>query len=259
MVSSIKSSTAELAEDATSYEEGDNSILNARIVDDNETVENQNKNVTAFSSTYAQSTAEQKPETLPSTANRIGESESNYGKDLSKENDWSDPLPSFLSSKPEASTLKVEKRIDLEEPSQEVVNDQKDTPENEIKPSKPPSDKGRTVSGTFARSSLNAVKKETTVKKNWSDPLPPFLSSISKASTLRDERQVDLEEPSPQVSDDEKAGGESDEEKPPPLAGANVMNIILVAAECAPWSKTGTIFCAHIIGWKVIYWEHVLV
>ncbi|XP_058768406.1 granule-bound starch synthase 2, chloroplastic/amyloplastic-like isoform X2 [Vicia villosa] len=28
-------------------------------------------------------------------------------------------------------------------------------------------------------------------------------------------------------------------EKPPPLAGTNVMNIILVAAECAPWSKTG--------------------
>ena len=31
----------------------------------------------------------------------------------------------------------------------------------------------------------------------------------------------------------------------PPLAGDNVMNIILVAAECAPWSKTGSgIFCA---------------
>ncbi|CAA0828415.1 Starch synthase 2- chloroplastic/amyloplastic [Striga hermonthica] len=27
--------------------------------------------------------------------------------------------------------------------------------------------------------------------------------------------------------------------KPPPLAGANVMNVILVAAECAPWFKTG--------------------
>ncbi|KAJ6371332.1 hypothetical protein OIU77_001772 [Salix suchowensis] len=26
---------------------------------------------------------------------------------------------------------------------------------------------------------------------------------------------------------------------PPPLAGANVMNVIVVAAECAPWSKTG--------------------
>lgn len=29
-----------------------------------------------------------------------------------------------------------------------------------------------------------------------------------------------------------------DEEKPPPLAGPNVMNVILVAAECAPFSKT---------------------
>ncbi|KAL0691671.1 hypothetical protein Bca4012_091350 [Brassica carinata] len=29
-----------------------------------------------------------------------------------------------------------------------------------------------------------------------------------------------------------------DEEQPPPLAGANVMNVILVAAECAPFSKT---------------------
>lgn len=28
-------------------------------------------------------------------------------------------------------------------------------------------------------------------------------------------------------------------EKPPPLAGPNVMNVICVAAECAPWSKTG--------------------
>lgn len=27
--------------------------------------------------------------------------------------------------------------------------------------------------------------------------------------------------------------------EPPPLAGANVMNVIVVAAECAPWSKTG--------------------
>ncbi|GFQ02147.1 granule-bound starch synthase 2 chloroplastic/amyloplastic [Phtheirospermum japonicum] len=27
--------------------------------------------------------------------------------------------------------------------------------------------------------------------------------------------------------------------KPPPLAGPNVMNIILVSAECTPWSKTG--------------------
>lgn len=29
------------------------------------------------------------------------------------------------------------------------------------------------------------------------------------------------------------------ESKSPPLAGDNVMNVIMVAAECAPWSKTG--------------------
>ncbi|CAM8987619.1 unnamed protein product [Rhodiola kirilowii] len=29
------------------------------------------------------------------------------------------------------------------------------------------------------------------------------------------------------------------EDERPPLAGSNVMNVILVAAECAPWSKTG--------------------
>lgn len=29
------------------------------------------------------------------------------------------------------------------------------------------------------------------------------------------------------------------EAKPKPLAGTNVMNVILAAAECAPWSKTG--------------------
>ena len=29
-----------------------------------------------------------------------------------------------------------------------------------------------------------------------------------------------------------------------PLAGENVMNVVLVGAECAPWSKTGKL-CAH--------------
>ncbi|KAG2384029.1 hypothetical protein LR48_Vigan10g254300 [Vigna angularis] len=32
---------------------------------------------------------------------------------------------------------------------------------------------------------------------------------------------------------------ESEGEKPPPLAGDNVMNVILAAVECAPWSKAG--------------------
>lgn len=31
----------------------------------------------------------------------------------------------------------------------------------------------------------------------------------------------------------------SEADKPPPLAGPNVMNVVMVGAECAPWSKTG--------------------
>jgi starch synthase len=45
-------------------------------------------------------------------------------------------------------------------------------------------------------------------------------------------------QPAPQQPET-NAAAPSAAEKPPPLAGPNVMNVILVAAECAPWSKTG--------------------
>ncbi|CAI0388469.1 unnamed protein product [Linum tenue] len=41
------------------------------------------------------------------------------------------------------------------------------------------------------------------------------------------------------VSNDVEGVSNVEDSKPPPLAGANVMNVILVSAECAPWSKTG--------------------
>ncbi|KAI7735921.1 hypothetical protein M8C21_031187 [Ambrosia artemisiifolia] len=49
-----------------------------------------------------------------------------------------------------------------------------------------------------------------------------------------------LEDTSETILDeaDEPASDDGDAESPP-LAGPNVMNVILVAAECAPWSKTG--------------------
>jgi hypothetical protein len=43
------------------------------------------------------------------------------------------------------------------------------------------------------------------------------------------------EEPEPQPDD----GAEAAPPGEPPLAGENVMNIVMVGAECAPWSKTG--------------------
>ncbi|KAL2523092.1 Starch synthase 2 [Forsythia ovata] len=58
------------------------------------------------------------------------------------------------------------------------------------------------------------------------------------ASSLKYEKNKDAQELS--LEENVKVQDPAGEDvKPPPLAGPNVMNIILVAAECAPWSKTG--------------------
>lgn len=70
-------------------------------------------------------------------------------------------------------------------------------------------------------------------KQVYHHELPPFLSS-SPSSTLQYEnykKDSYAEEPRHEAKDEYV--------KTAPLAGANVMNVILVAAECAPWSKTG--------------------
>lgn len=73
---------------------------------------------------------------------------------------------------------------------------------------------------------------------DWSEPLPAFLKK-AETSILEDEKHIDLKESSLQVDENEENDTVSEDVKPPPLAGPNVMNVILVAAECAPWSKTG--------------------
>ncbi|XWS40885.1 hypothetical protein CRYUN_Cryun17cG0034500 [Craigia yunnanensis] len=69
-----------------------------------------------------------------------------------------------------------------------------------------------------------------------SDMLPSYLSSSSDTAQLTAEENENLTKAEEVGEVDDPA---IEGEKPPPLAGANVMNIILVAAECAPWSKTG--------------------
>ncbi|CAH9067808.1 unnamed protein product [Cuscuta europaea] len=61
-------------------------------------------------------------------------------------------------------------------------------------------------------------------------------SSKSSASSIENEKR---EHSASSSKDDETGDPISVDFKPPPLAGANVMNVILVSAECAPWSKTG--------------------
>lgn len=75
--------------------------------------------------------------------------------------------------------------------------------------------------------------------------LPPFLSQISQPSDGKDENFDDLAE-----GEKQEAAIEEKHHISPPSVWENVMNVILVAAECAPWSKTGiygSIFalCSH--------------
>lgn len=83
--------------------------------------------------------------------------------------------------------------------------------------------------------------KETNSEKVRSDGLPSFLSSPSESSSIIDEKHEIVNKTSLAVVDGEANDPAIEEVKPPPLAGANVMNVILVAAECAPWSKTGIV------------------
>lgn len=76
----------------------------------------------------------------------------------------------------------------------------------------------------------------------WSDPLPSYLTSTPETSSIKTEEYMETkEEKTPEEASSETNEPGKDEAKPPPLAGANVMNVILVAAECAPFSKTGII------------------
>lgn len=70
--------------------------------------------------------------------------------------------------------------------------------------------------------------------------VPSLIPQKSKRYSLIEEDLAELEEEIVEdVSDVPDTAPEEEDVKPPPLAGANVMNVILVAAECAPWSKTG--------------------
>ncbi|KAJ9147615.1 hypothetical protein P3X46_029753 [Hevea brasiliensis] len=97
------------------------------------------------------------------------------------------------------------------------------------------------VSPTTASFVKNSTKllKEMNSEKVWSDEMPSFLSSTSEISTINDENNGGSNESTSPKVDNVESDSMTEDTKPPPLAGANVMNVILVAAECAPWSKTG--------------------
>ena len=67
-------------------------------------------------------------------------------------------------------------------------------------------------------------------------------SSTNKSSSIKDREEKKLGESYFKELSELVNDAAVEDDKPPPLAGQNVMNVILVAAECAPWCKTGLYF-----------------
>lgn len=220
LISSIKGSTADSGEDVGPYEQGEASSLETDLTDDANAIRDRNGSVP--SSLSRQSTSEKEPE------NRNG-----HSKDLPQAEpprQWNDVI-STTSSSAASIESKQEK-----EPSKKTAPSQVD-PRRQLKNttfSKSPAPI-RAPSGAERKSANDLPKKKEPqeVKSTKSDSLPTFLTSASEVSTRKDEKKID--------SNDQNLAVDlkGEEAKPPPLAGANVMNIIIVAAECAPWSKTG--------------------
>lgn len=88
--------------------------------------------------------------------------------------------------------------------------------------------------------------KEMDSEKLQTDEIPSFLSNTTDISTINEENSEHSNESTSPMVDIFESDSMTEDMKPPPLAGDNVMNVILVAAECAPWSKTGMAFLSVI-------------
>lgn len=96
------------------------------------------------------------------------------------------------------------------------------------------------TSSSKASSSVDSENQlASTSTETIPSDLPSFLSKTSANLPLEDKKHEDFEKSSAQEVNLDKEDTGSEKVKAPPLAGVNVMNIILVALECAPWSKTG--------------------
>lgn len=72
---------------------------------------------------------------------------------------------------------------------------------------------------------------------------PPEVAATQQAADGRKPQQAQAQQ-SPQQAQQQQGQPPQQEQQQsqPPLAGDNAMNVVLVGAECAPWSKTGKIW-----------------
>lgn len=128
-----------------------------------------------------------------------------------------------FSGSPPHSTMEIPERVLTKEPDKAERNLKRQF-SSEVTPS----------SGDSSEQ-LNSISSDSVQSRE----VPSFLLSTLEVESLEMDQDESLKESSLQNVDNETADPVSEDMEPPPLAGPNVMNVILVAAECAPWSKTG--------------------
>lgn len=85
--------------------------------------------------------------------------------------------------------------------------------------------------------------READLEPSQPQDMPPVIFEESEYYTMNDEiLEVSAEEGMQGSNEQQEVPPEEGIMDSAPLAGPNVMNVIVVAAECAPWSKTGTYF-----------------
>lgn len=94
---------------------------------------------------------------------------------------------------------------------------------------------------TSIAESLGLIR-EASLEVSKSEAMPYSETEVLNSSPIGDQPEESQEKNKGSVDDEMDVAPEEENLKPPPLAGENVMNVILVAAECAPWSKTGNHF-----------------
>lgn len=236
IVSSIRNSNIVSTDDDSSVRENDISLLGLEVAlisdvgNKNGTVPSlEEDNGSIFSSDQGTLTSSETPVSQPVTISRDFDKDVALLGEKSKFLSLGTPSPARYQPEMKDATSPYSDKNDIVPPFLSSVSEivSPDSDKNDIVPS-----------------SLSSVSEISSSTLDKNDIVLSSLSSISETSISKDEKQEDdSEEATMQLdADNEDSDSTIEDAKPPPLAAANVMNVLLVAAECAPWIKTGLCF-----------------
>lgn len=219
VVSSIKSS---LADAQGTFDGGDGSLSDVDIPD-----VDKDYNVTLPSVATTTITGVQK-NTPPAISQDFVESKREVKRDLAQEGMLKNSTLKAAQSDERASPLSRSSITASSQTSSTVSSAKRIL---NVPPETPKSSQETTLD-------VNSRKSLVDVPGKKIQSYVPSLRKESSAQSHVEQKNENLEGSSAEANEETEDPVNVDE-KPPPLAGTNVMNIILVAAECAPWSKTG--------------------